>query len=120
MAKTELSIRIDLEAGGRIGPGKIALLEAIHKTGSIAAAALLMNKRATKMSRMTAWLLVEEINKLLSEPAVTAKSGGAGGGGRATLTPVGEQLIQHYHSIEKRTRAAARREIQAFRRLVRN
>jgi molybdate transport system regulatory protein len=119
MAKTKLSIRIDMEAG-RIGPGKIALLEAIHKTGSITAAALLMNKRSTKMSRMTAWLRVEEINNLLSEPAVTAESGGAGGGGRATLTPVGQQLIQHYHSIEKRTRAAARREIQAFHKFVRN
>jgi molybdate transport system regulatory protein len=39
MAETQVSIRIDLESGGRIGPGKIALLEAIRKTGSIAAAA---------------------------------------------------------------------------------
>jgi molybdate transport system regulatory protein len=78
MAKTQFSIRIDLETGSRIGPGKIALLEAISKTGSIAAAAQSMN-----MSRMTAWLLVQEINKLLREPAVTAESGGAGGGGKA-------------------------------------
>jgi molybdate transport system regulatory protein len=62
---------------------------------------------------------VEEINKLLSEPAVTTKSGGTGGGGGAILTPVGQKLIQHYHSIEKRTRAAARREFQAFRKLLR-
>jgi hypothetical protein len=33
MAETQVSIRIDLESGGRIGPGKIALLEAIRKTG---------------------------------------------------------------------------------------
>jgi molybdate transport system regulatory protein len=114
VAKTQFSIRIDLETVDRIGPGKIALLEAISKTGSIAAAA-----RSMDMSRMTAWLLVQEINKLLREPAVTAQSGGAGGGGNAKLTPVGEELIQHYHSIEKRTRAAARWEIRAFRRLVR-
>jgi molybdenum-dependent DNA-binding transcriptional regulator ModE len=68
---TQLSIRIDLETGGQIGPGKIALLEAISKTGSIAAAAQSMN-----MSRMTAWLLVEEINTLLSKPAVTTEWGG--------------------------------------------
>jgi len=30
MTETEVSIRIDLESGGRIGPGKIALLEAIR------------------------------------------------------------------------------------------
>jgi molybdate transport system regulatory protein len=71
MAETKLSIRIDLKTGARIGPGKIALLEAIIKTGSIKAAALSM-----KMSYRRAWLLVVEINKLLSEPAVTAAAGG--------------------------------------------
>ena len=39
MAETQVSIRIDLESGGQIGPGKIALLEAIRETGSITAAA---------------------------------------------------------------------------------
>ena len=67
MAETQVSIRIDLEIGSRIGPGKIALLEAISKTGSISAAARSMN-----MSYRRAWLLVDELNKLLSEPAVTA------------------------------------------------
>jgi molybdate transport system regulatory protein len=114
MAETQVSIRIDLDSGGRIGPGKIALLEAIRKTGSITASAQSMN-----MSRMRAWLLVQEINRLLSKPAVTAESGGAGGGGGAKLTPVGQKLIQHYHSVEMRTRAAARREFQTLRRLLR-
>jgi molybdate transport system regulatory protein len=114
MAETHVSIRIDLESGGRIGPGKIALLEAISKTGSITAAAQSMN-----MSRMTAWLLVEETNTLLSEPAITTQSGGAGGGGNAKLAPVGEKLIRQYHSIERRTRAAARREFQALQKLIR-
>ncbi len=113
MTQTEVSIRIDLEAGGRIGPGKIALLEAISKTGSIAAAA-----RSMDMSYRRAWLLVDEINNLVTEPAVTAESGGANGG-HAILTPVGRKIIQHYHSIEMRTRAAARGEFRAFRNLVR-
>jgi molybdate transport system regulatory protein len=115
MATTQLSIRIDLETGGQIGPGKIALLEAISKNGSITAAAQSMN-----MSRMTAWLMVKEINALLIKPAVTTDAGGTGGGGRAILTPAGQKLIQHYHSIEMHIRAAARQEIQAFRRLVRD
>jgi molybdate transport system regulatory protein len=51
MAKTQFSIRIDLESGGRIGPGKIALLEAIRKTGSITAAA-----RSMQISYRRAWL----------------------------------------------------------------
>jgi molybdate transport system regulatory protein len=115
MAETQVSIRIDLESGGRIGPGKIALLEAISKTGSITAAAQSMN-----MSRMTAWLLVEETNTLLIEPAVTTQSGGAGGGGNAKVTPVGEKIIALYHSVEDQTRAGARREFRALQKLIRS
>ena len=39
MSKTELCIRLDLANGNCIGPGKIALLEAIQAKGSITAAA---------------------------------------------------------------------------------
>ena len=113
MAETQVSIRIDLEKGGRIGPGKIALLEAISKTGSITAAARSMN-----MSYRRAWLLVDEINKLLNEPAVATEQGGARGGG-AILTPVGRKTIQLYHSIEMHTRTAARRDFQALGKLLR-
>ena len=63
MAGTHLSIRIDLSSGDRIGPGKIALLEAIRSTGSISAAA-----RSIGMSYRRAWLLVEEINKRCASP----------------------------------------------------
>jgi molybdate transport system regulatory protein len=114
MAETQVSIRINLGSGGRIGPGKIALLEAIRETGSITAAAVAM-----KMSYRRAWLLVDELNKLLSEPAVATALGGATGGG-TTLTPAGEKIIALYHSVEDRTRAGARREFQALRKLIRS
>ena len=114
MAETQISIRIDLETGGRIGPGKIALLEAIRETGSITAAAYAM-----KMSYRRAWLLVDELNKLMNEPVVAPAAGGAMGGG-ATLTPVGEKTIALYHSIEARTQSAARSEFQALRKLIRS
>ena len=38
MTNPHLSIRLDFANGDRIGPGKIALLEAIHVKGSISAA----------------------------------------------------------------------------------
>src|SRR5689334_1237527 len=113
MAGTRLSIRIDLENGDRIGPGKVALLEAIRSAGSISAAA-----RSLGMSYRRAWLLVEEINTSLLEPAVTAETGGRHGGG-AVLTPVGERIIDLYRSIETHARSAAGAEFRAIGKLVR-
>ena len=114
MASTHLSIRIDLPSGSRIGPGKIALLEAIHSTGSISGAA-----RAIGMSYRRAWLLVEEINQTLREPAVTAETGGARGGG-AVVTPVGEKVVGLYRAIELQARTAAGNEFRAIGRLIRH
>ena len=56
-----------------IGPGKVSLLEAIDRTGSISAAG-----RELGMSYRRAWLLIDEINQSLKEPAVTTSAGGAG------------------------------------------
>lgn len=114
MASTRMSIRIDLATGDRIGPGKIALLEAIRSAGSISAAA-----RTLGMSYRRAWLLVEEINHALLDPAVTAETGGRHGGG-AALTPVGEQVVDLYRAIEARAHAAARKEFRALGHLVRD
>jgi len=113
MAGTRLSIRIDLENGNRIGPGKIALLEAIRTTGSISAAA-----RTLRMSYRRAWLLVEEVNHALREPAVAAETGGRRGGG-AVVTPAGERLVGLYRTIESHARSAAGGEFRAIGRLVR-
>ena len=114
MAEVELSIRIDLETGERIGPGRIALLEAIRKTGSITAAA-----KSMEMSYRRAWRHVDELNKILAKPVVTTSTGGARRGS-ATLTPVGERIIALYHSVEAHTRAAGRTEFQALRKLTRS
>ena len=71
-----LRLRIDLvpELGphGAIGPGKIALLEAIDKTRSITKAA-----KACGMSYTRAWSLIEAINGCFRKPAVLAGAGGA-------------------------------------------
>ena len=93
-----LSIRIDLDGGLRIGPGKIRLLELIEATGSISAAG-----RAMAMSYRRAWLLVESLNTSFREPVVAAQSGGRHGGG-ARLTPFGHDLVVCYRAIEARSR----------------
>jgi molybdate transport system regulatory protein len=108
-----LSIRIDLASGGRIGPGKITLLEAIRATGSISAAA-----RSIGMSYRRAWLLVEDINRTLREPAVKAETGGARGGG-AVVTPVGQRMVDLYRAIEEQAHSAAGSEFRAIGKLMR-
>jgi molybdate transport system regulatory protein len=94
-------IRIDLACGARIGPGKVALLEAIGRTGSISAAG-----RALRMSYRRAWELVEDLRSHLGAPVVTTAAGGSGGGG-ARLTAVGEAIIAEYRALEAQTTAAA-------------
>jgi molybdate transport system regulatory protein len=113
MADTRLSIRLDLTSGDRIGPGKIALLEAIQSTGSISAAA-----RRLGMSYRRAWLLVEQINHAFQQPAVTAAIGGRQGGG-AALTTSGKRVIELYRSIEHIAQSSAKEEFRAVGRLLR-
>lgn len=112
-ADHRLSIRIDLASGARIGPGKVALLEEIARSGSISAAG-----RALRMSYRRAWELVEDMNQSLGSPVVSAVAGGSGGGG-ATLTHSGETLVAEYRAIEAATAAAARKHLTALSRACR-
>jgi molybdate transport system regulatory protein len=103
-----LSVRIDLDAEGRIGPGKIQLLENIHACGSISAAG-----RAMDMSYKRAWDLVDEINRLCRHAAVERQTGGRNGGG-AILTPFGMSLVARYRKIERDAASAVRKELAAL------
>lgn len=103
-----LSLRIDLDPEGRIGPGKIELLEHIASFGSISAGARQMN-----MSYKHAWALVEEMNALFGRPLIAAQKGGAGGGG-AELTPIGLAVVTRYRAIERAANAAAENQLAAL------
>lgn len=106
-ARGLLSLRIDLPQG-RIGPGKIALLEAIDREGSISAAG-----RAIGMSYKRAWDLVDETNRLLGTPVVAASPGGYRGGG-ASLTDAGRNLVADYRAIERAAQRAAEPRLTAL------
>lgn len=82
-----------------IGPGKIAILEAIAETGSISAAG-----RKLGMSYRRAWLLVDQMNHYFKEPVVQAATGGAQGGG-TSLTDTGAEVIRLYRTIENQSEA---------------
>jgi len=95
-----------------IGPGKVALLEAIEETGSITSSA-----RKLGMSYRRAWLLVEATNNCLVRPAVETAAGGQRGGG-STLTPVGVELVRRYRALERATALAVDRKLNALMRDV--
>ena len=104
-----LSVRIDLDTEGRIGPGKIQLLENIQACGSISAAG-----RAMDMSYKRAWDLVDEINRICRRAAVERQTGGKNGGG-AILTPFGTSLVARYRKIERAASSAVRKDLLALR-----
>lgn len=106
------SFRLDFSPGGRLGPGKVQLLEAIAETGSISAAG-----RAMTMSYRRAWLLVDDLNRIFRAPLVEAQPGGAKGGG-ARLTPLGRDVVAYYRAIEAKALTAGTGEIEALRAAV--
>ncbi|MFI0842743.1 winged helix-turn-helix domain-containing protein [Mesorhizobium sp. IMUNJ 23232] len=107
-----LSLRINLDPDGRIGPGKIELLEHIAAFGSISAAA-----RRMDMSYKHAWDLVEELNQLFGKPVVAAQTGGKRGGG-AQLTPVGLAVVARFRAIERAAHEAAAPHMEALQREI--
>ncbi|MBI4969238.1 MAG: LysR family transcriptional regulator [Rhodospirillales bacterium] len=95
-------IRLLIGAATALGPGKVELLEAIARTGSISAAA-----RAMGMSYRRAWVLVEGINQSFRRPLVVTATGGKGGGG-AQVTEEGLDVLGRYRAMEaKAARAIA-------------
>jgi molybdate transport system regulatory protein len=98
-------MRISVGDAVAIGPGKIALIEAIRDTGSITAAA-----RSLGMSYRRAWMLVDALNASLKVPAVRSAIGGERGGG-SELTEVGVELVRLYRRIEARASKACAADI---------
>ena len=94
------------------GPGKAELLRHIAATGSIAEAAAQL-----EMSYNRAWTLVRSMNTLFRGPLVNSIRGGGSGGG-ASLTPLGEQVLQLYTRMEDTCRSATRADWNALLRLL--
>lgn len=101
-------LRIAMGEGLILGPGKVDLIEAIERSGSISGAA-----RDMGMSYRRAWLLVDALNHMFKSPVVEAATGGARGGG-AVITEFGKGVAAAYRRIEERTRLAIREELAPF------
>ena len=89
-------IWISTAEGKLVGKGRIELMEKIKQFGSIRQAALAM-----QMSYRQAWQLIDDMNSKAQTPLVISNRGGKGGGS-ASVTEKGEQLIGLFHSFNKK------------------
>lgn len=103
--KQMVRFRVDLSPLCSIGPGKIDLLEAIARTGKLTHAA-----RELGMSYAYAWLILNDLNRSLSEPATRATMGGAQRGG-VTLTAFGQRIVRSYRSAAQAIESAVKAEL---------
>jgi len=87
-----------------LGPGKVDLLESIHKVGSISEAA-----RQNQISYRRAWNMVNTMNQCFNKPLVESATGGKGGGG-AKLTPLGEKIKTIYRKMESKASLSTKEE----------
>lgn len=106
MPMPSVRFRVDFGRDEAVGPGKIALLEQIGQDGSLSQAA-----RELKMSYRRAWQLLESLNGCFAERVAVTAKGGRGGGG-ATLTVFGRQLIRVYREFDAEVQARAARRFQ--------
>ncbi len=105
-------LRILLGADIAIGPGKADLLDAVARSGSIAAAA-----REMGMSYRRAWLLVDTMNRSFRTPLVETAKGGTSGGG-ARVTEFGLDVLSRYRAMELTAAAAVAAEMREFTKLL--
>lgn len=111
--QAQFRLRITADGDIAIGPGKIALLEAILAAGSISAGAKLLN-----MSYRRAWQLVDAMNTMMAQPVVETAVGGSSGGG-TVVTETGHRVIALYRRIEAQAQQASAQELKEMMKLIR-
>lgn len=93
-------LRVVRDGDVLLGPGMVALLEAIGRTGSLRVAA-----EELGMSYMHAWGLVKTMNRGFRAPLVALSRGGAGRGG-SRVTQLGGEVLALYGEMEAEARHA--------------
>ncbi|WP_300670394.1 LysR family transcriptional regulator [Desulfoluna sp.] len=100
MAGPKLKIRskvwLENEAGEVVfGLGRMKILEAVQRLGSIHAAGKELN-----IGYRAIWARIKATEDRLGEPLLIKKIGGATGGG-STLTSLAEELVTEYGKVQK-------------------
>ncbi|MEN6439174.1 MAG: LysR family transcriptional regulator [Syntrophobacter sp.] len=83
------------------GAGRLYILEAVSRNGSIHAAA-----QELKMSYRAVWGKLRATEKRLGQPLLSRKTGGIQGGG-SELTPFARELIDRFGRLDAVVRNAA-------------
>ncbi len=83
------------------GTGRLLILSAVAKHGSILAAA-----KELSMSYRAVWGKIKATEDRLGQPLLKKRTGGVHGGG-SELTPFGKALLDHFRHLEALTRASA-------------
>ncbi len=112
MAGMELHTKVWIEAEGTVllSDWRVALLEAVESTGSLAAAA-----RQMDVPYRTAWRKLKALGAGWGVALLVTESGGLEGG-RSALTPQARELIRRFHLISDGLQEqAATRFAEAFR-----
>ena len=93
----KIKSRIWIESNNKVlmGEGRMRLLKEIDRLGSLSKAA-----KNLDISYKKAWTLVDAVNKSAKVPVTESSIGGKGGGG-ATLTDYGKELIEAFEAINK-------------------
>lgn len=93
----QIKSRLWIECNNHVllGEGRVQLLKAIEKTGSLSKAAKSIN-----LSYKKAWHLIDSVNKSARKPVTITSTGGKGGGG-AELTDYGKSLVRAFEEINK-------------------
>jgi molybdate transport system regulatory protein len=89
----EVRLRVDFGPTKSVGPGKIALLEQIARSGSLPQAA-----RDLGMSYRRAWRLLDNLNRSFGEAVAKPSVGPAAD---LHLTAFGEALIGAFRDVER-------------------
>jgi molybdate transport system regulatory protein len=101
-----------LPAAADLGPGRVDLLEAVARVGSISGAA-----REVGMSYRKAWRLIDQMNAAFRNPVVATAFGGSRGGG-ARLSPIGQAVLAAYRAMERKLAETAKDELETLRGLA--
>lgn len=76
------------------GQGRLKILEAVIRTGSIHAAA-----KELKMSYRAVWGKIKDTEERLGQPLLVRQVGGASGGG-SELTLLGKNLFEKFNNLQ--------------------